>query len=363
VFGLIMIPRFALKFSLLLATVTLAACSSKPLVPYTTDTPPLALVPVSYAGIEDGRGRFREIFCAVLEERGDSLPDYRPCEEALTRLGKEPDGTGDPVNTGQSEAALRIAIVPGVGWECIEGWLNYDDLSKAHIGKYGYDGFRIKVDGLSGTETNALQIRDAIMALPAEDRERPLILIGYSKGAPDILQAIVSYPELVPLISAVVSASGAIGGSPLALGAEQKDLGIMKHVPKSECTDGDGGALESMYPAVRQAWMANNTLPPEIKYYSLVTLPEPDRISSINEITYNKLAQIDPRNDSQMLFYDQLLPNSTLLGYVNADHWAIAVPIARSHAFIGSTLVNRNDYPREALLEAIARFIEEDLGK
>ena len=44
---------------------------------------------------------------------------------------------------------------------------------------------------------------------------------------------------------------------------------------------------------------------------------------------HRKLAQIDGRNDSQMIFYDQIIPGSTLLGYVNADHWAIVVPIAR----------------------------------
>ena len=38
---------------------------------------------------------------------------------------------------------------------------------------------------------------------------------------------------------------------------------------------------------------------------------------------------IDGRNDSQVIFYDQLIPGSTLLGYLNADHWAVAVAIAR----------------------------------
>ena len=49
------------------------------------------------------------------------------------------------------------------------------------------------------------------------------------------------------------------------------------------------------------------------------------------------------------------------MGYVNADHWAVALPIARSHWFIASVFVTENDYPREAMAEALLRFIEEDL--
>jgi len=51
------------------------------------------------------------------------------------------------------------------------------------------------------------------------------------------------------------------------------------------------------------------------------------------------------------------------MGFLNADHWAVAVPIARSHSFIGSTFVDKNDYPREALVEAVIRFVSEDLKR
>ena len=39
-----------------------------------------------------------------------------------------------------------------------------------------------------------------------------------------------------------------------------------------------------------------------------------------------------------------------------------AVPVSRSHPVISRSLVDKNDYPREALLEAVLRFIEEDLN-
>ena len=39
--------------------------------PFSTDTPPLVLGPAAQAGVVDKRARFREIYCAVLEARGD----------------------------------------------------------------------------------------------------------------------------------------------------------------------------------------------------------------------------------------------------------------------------------------------------
>ena len=53
-----------------------------------------------------------------------------------------------------------------------------------------------------------------------------------------------------------------------------------------------------------------------------------------------------------------------------ASSWAIsmpttgrvAVPIDRTHATIASIFVTQNAYPREALLEALLRFVEEDLA-
>jgi hypothetical protein len=51
-----------------------------------------------------------------------------------------------------------------------------------------------------------------------------------------------------------------------------------------------------------------------------------------------------------------------LVGILNADHWAVAVPVSRSHPNTATALVDKNDYPREALLEALLRFVEEDLA-
>ena len=75
------------------------------------------------------------------------------------------------------------------------------------------------------------------------------------------------------------------------------------------------------------------------------------------------LSALDSRNDSQVILYDQFLPGSTLLAYLDADHWAVGVPMARTHDVIGALLVDQNAYPRDAVYQALLRFIEEDLGQ
>jgi hypothetical protein len=354
--------RAAILLSAIAGCVALASCASSPLMPYSTDTAPLVLAPASQAGVQDARGRFREIYCAVLDSRGRALPDYRPCNAALTRVGTEPGGTGRPVDLGPSKRHLIAALVPGIGYECFKPWLSPPDTVTQHVRQFGYDAVQLKVDALSSTGNSARQIRDAIMAMPLDAGAARLVLIGYSKGAPDVLEAVVAYPGIRSRVAAVVSAAGAVGGSPLANDAEQYQADLLRYFPGATCDAGDGGAVASLQPATRLAWLAHNSLPRELRYYSLVTFPQPERISWFLTSSYDKLARVDARNDSQMIFYDEVVPGSLLMGYLNADHWAVAVPINRTHPLASSILVTQNAYPREALLEAVLRFVEEDLA-
>ena len=93
---------------------------------------------------------------------------------------------------------------------------------------------------------------------------------------------------------------------------------MLQHWPGARCVPGDGGAIESLRPETRKAWLAENALPPGMPYYSLATLPQPNRISSVLKPSYEKLRRVDARNDSQVIFYDQLIPGSTLIGYLNS---------------------------------------------
>ena len=101
-----------LSLSMVLSIVW--ACATEPAVPYTLTTSPLAFLPADGAGVDDQRGRFREILCAVDEAHGHELPEYRPCDGILASLHRRAGwyGRARPSGTGTIEAARRR----GGGW-------------------------------------------------------------------------------------------------------------------------------------------------------------------------------------------------------------------------------------------------------
>ena len=346
--------------SLLMVLSIVWACATEPAVPYTLATSPLAFLPAGGADIYDQRGRFREILCAVDEAHGHELPEYRPCDEILHRFTDEPAGTGEPVHLGPARSKLRVAVVAGLGAECFGGLVSAFPYALEHLQGFGYQTASIRVDGLSSSTNNGRQVKDAVVALDLAADER-LVLVGYSKGTPDILEGLATYPELARRVAAVVSVSGSINGSPLADDAPESMLALLEYLPGSECGAGDGGALDSLKPSTRRDFARMHELPGTVRYYSLASFAQREQISFGLRGSYDDLAKIDPRNDSQLLFYDQIIAGGALLGFVNADHWAVALPISRDRPALAATLVNRNEFPREILLEAIIRHVEEQL--
>jgi hypothetical protein len=109
----------------------------------------------------------------------------------------------------------------------------------------------------------------------------------------------------------------------------------------------------------RIAWLADHPLPRDRTYFSVAAFTDRAHVSRPLEQSYRELSRIDPRNDGQVIATDAIIPGSHLLGYLNADHWAVALPLAHNSPKLRSVFAGRNDYPREILLEAIVRLVEE----
>lgn len=349
-------------FVALLFALLLAGCFCRPLVPFSTDMPPLILSSLSSGDECDGRGRFREIYCAVQKDHGAALPHDRPCDEVVVKLAGEPGKTDLPVWLGRARSPLRVLVVPGLFCECISKITTPYSYALRHLERLGFKTGTISVSGRSSCAHNAIQIRDAVMGLDLQGHEK-VVLVGYSKGAPDILEALVNHPEVHDRIAAVVSVAGAVGGSPIADSLEGPFLKLINGILSLRCSPGDGGAIESLKQSTRKLWLAQHQLPRSIRYFSVVGFAERGRISTLLRPGYERLAFVDPRNDGQLIFWDQVIPGSTLLGYVRADHWAISMPFSQDLPAPSIMLINHNDFPREILLEAIVRFVEEHLLK
>jgi hypothetical protein len=358
------------------AVLALAAAGCGPLPQLGGETPPLILTTAAAADLADARGRFREILCAVDTARGYYRD--RPCGSLLHRLDNEPAPGGGPVTLGVSPITLRIRIVPGIFGQCAEDratpfldaveprpGTGYD------LGQFGFDVAALRVSGRGSSGQNAAQSGEQLRAefthRPLAPSER-LVLIGHSKGMSDLIEFIArersdsdgeQMASPLPEGSSIVSLSGVVAGTPIADMGEDI-YGPLRHVSVPGCAADDGGGVTSLTRRERLKFMAQHPLPTDLHFYSVAAFTRPANISAALRPTYNALARTDARNDGNVIFTDSIIPHSTVLGYLNADHWAVAMPFEIYAPTFARTVATRNHYPRVVLLEAIARMIAED---
>lgn len=315
-------------------------------------SPPLS-VPII-----DQRHRFREIFQAVRSAyQPESILCNRPVALALRQFSDEAASTGNEVYLGQPRLNLHYVILTGLVADCLTHKVTPFHRARKYLHERGFTSSVLKVNGRSSSAYNAALIQRALDSFPNEHR---FVLLGYSKGAVDALQALITYPSLRKRTAAVVSLAGAISGSPLVDITPAWLKWLFANLPLPGCERGDGAALKSLDRVVRKRWLIEHPLPTEVSYFSLVALPESQQVSRILRRNHRKLADFSVNNDSQVLATDALIPHSELLAYANADHWALTLPLAWNWPWL-RFFVDKNDYPREILLESIVRYVEERL--
>jgi hypothetical protein len=344
--------------SLCLAAL-LSGCDTPRLLSFSLDTPAQVLSTVGAGPTRDGRQRFRQIFCELLRQRGKPSA---ACDRRLLRLQDEPEDLPPAQPLPVPDPRLKVVIVPGLFGECVSGLVEPFAVAARNLGRRGYRIHQFPVPGVSAGATNAAHIAENWERLEYRPGDR-VVVVAHSKGAVDMLRFVVDYPREGTKIAALVSVAGAINGSPLASSLARLLTELSGGIPDEVCDTGDLGAYDSLKRQTRLKWLAQNSLPDGIGYYSVGGIAGPGRVSAGLRLSYDLLAQIDPLNDGMLLFYDQVIPGSTLLGYANADHWAIVYPVEELQPNIGRLLATRNDYPREVLLEALLLYVSEDLDR
>ena len=343
--------RAPLRAFTLAAAALLAGCATPTVDPYDASVVPVVLTGIADAGARDLRAPCREAVCKRLTASGGA------CSDVLLQLAGEGDAR-PAVTPGDLAQRYRIAFVPGFLSECFDGLARPFAGTEKVLRSQGFTVDYFQVPGRGSTAENARRLAAHFAALEADPR--PIILFAYSKGLPDTLAFVASYPLAAKRIAAVVSVAGAFNGSPLADDLLPHYRKWVAAFPLPGCEVGTGEELHDLRRDVRLAWWQKNRQAVTLPIFSLVAAPRPEQISPAGLGTYRWLAKIDPRNDSKLLWYDQIVPGGTLLGYVNADHWGVAIPI--SEALPGLAFMFRDKVPRAALVEAAIEVVAESLG-
>ncbi len=298
----------------------------------------------------DVRARFGDYFCSVLRANPDG-GEWGPCQEYLEDPGR------DDLSFGEIPNRYRVLIVPGIFSSCLadvpaflEGMQLFRD--------QGLTAELLEVPNES-SEANAQRIAQHLREQSRKDK-RKFILVGYSKGTPDIQVALATEPGLKELVAGFVAVAGASGGSPVADALPGLIDRWADKVNFGNCKGRLSTGMRSLRKEVRQRFLASYPTP-VVPTYSLPAVSDESNTSQALMQGWKLMQVFDRFQDSQLTKSDATVPGSKYLGAARADHWAVALPFDKAGDERLRQQVDKARYPRAALFEALVRFVIDDL--
>jgi hypothetical protein len=234
----------------------------------------------------------------------------------------------------------------------VDAYRGYADLGLQSIGM-------VPLPGRASTTANGGLLAAAIRKLSSRGDVDHIVLVGYSKGTADAMEALALLLDDggdTAKVRALVSVAGSVVGSPIADHYASLYDRYAERLKPFGCSPSEGGEIDSLTRAERLAWLAAHPLPESVAYYSVVAHTDPDSLSRGLRHSGRLLRLIDPRNDGQMIAADAIIPASLLLAEARTDHWSIALPRFEHAGLLMRVLGPRGEFPREALLRALLRF-------
>ena len=226
----------------------------------------------------------------------------------------------------------------------------------------------------------------ARIAPEAAEPPGDVVLLGYSKGSPDALTALVDRPGLAERVRALYGWGGAFGGSFLAddIYDAIKDADIplgrigdtLAAVLKAVCplVNLEGlserldeydvkGAIRDLTTTERERFLAEHAEELDalnLPIFTITAATTALEVPTLQAQGYLEIRKRDPQNDMQLTQAQARLeiPMATHLAVLRAHHWDISYDPFPLHTRMGSANLDHR-FPREAALVAIVQLTAE----
>jgi pimeloyl-ACP methyl ester carboxylesterase len=317
--------------------------------------PQIAALPIGATTVMDARDSFADVFCGVLRHTPDR---WDACERYL-HLAKSPTpAMVDPED--RFLAGYRVLMIGGIFSRCLDVTVFQD--AAAHLSdKHAFTAEHLPVFGNGSSEQNAVLIKDYILR---DTSTLPFILVGHSKGAVDLMEALVHHPEIRTRVKGLLTVASPVAGSRLVDGVPAELKALSDRFPEiGGCPLGDGRGYISLERSTRQRFFAAHLSSlNQLRSYSISAVASRADTSRILHGLWDYLAYYSLDQDTHVTADEAVMPGSRFLAQANGDHWAVASPVELTANEWLRERADRNHYPRAALLEAALRVIVNDLN-
>jgi LssY C-terminus len=298
---------------------------------------------------KDLSASFTRTFCSVLH--GEN-PDGGTWDSCDAYLKSERPSSFQPAGLDTIPASYRVLVIPGILSSCQANTQAFAE-GQTHLReKHGLTVEFLQIPNESSA-ANGARIAKYLKDKTRND-SRKYILVGYSKGAPDIQEALANDSQARSSVAAFISVAGAVGGSPIAETMPAIVSRYTSTLKLGSCEGDVAEAFKSLRQDVRQQFLSAHP-EPLVPSFSLAAVSDATTTSRMLLETWKVLTAYDPRTDSQLLLFDALVPGGNYLGILHADHLAVALNYAGSADSTIRSAADRNRFPRAALLEAAVR--------
>jgi dienelactone hydrolase len=306
---------------------------------------------VSAAGAADLK--FANLFCSVREKENPDGGTWAGCDQFLETAPQS------RVDLAPIAAKYRVLIVPGFFSACASSTAPAFGDGLEHLRTQHGLTVETWVPPNDSSEANGAAIAKYLADHMITD-QRKYIVLGYSKGAPDVQTALALNPAAKNAVAAFIAVAGAIGGSAIADILPAQANGWINRFKLGKCEGDVVTAFNSLKKNVRQAFLAAHP-DPVVPSYSLPAVADRAHTSKALLESWQLMSLLARRQDSQLAYEDAILPGSTVLGIARADHLAVALPFDKATDSTIRGMADQGHYPRAALLETLIRFVVSDL--